>query len=147
MELTDILHFLNKNVFVTLVHSIKVVSVPAVLLDVYLALVQLPAVDVLHLLLLTITDLVIVPLDSILKLPPLDSVNNVPNIVLLVLLPTLAKHVLLISFLSMELVPVLAEDSLTMDNAYLVFLVVKLAQVLLLATSVIPLFFFKQILV
>lgn len=147
MELTDILHFLNKNVFVTLVHSIKMVSVPAVLLDVYLALVQLPAVDVLHLLLLTITDLVIVPLDSILKLPPLDSVNNVPNIVLLVLLLTLAKHVLLISFLSMELVPVLAEDSLTMDNAYLVFLVVKLAQVLLLATSVIPLFFFKQILV
>lgn len=147
MELTDILHFLNKNVFVTLVHSIKMVSVPAVLLDVYLALVQLPAVDVLHLLLLTITDLVIVPLDSILKLPPLDSVNNVPNIVLLVLLPTLAKHVLLISFLSMELVLVLAEDSLAMDNAYLVFLVVKLAQVLLLATSVIPLFFFKQILV
>lgn len=147
MELTDILHFLNKNVFVTLVHSIKMVSVPAVLLDVYLALVQLPAVDVLHLLLLTITDLVIVPLDSILKLPPLDSVNNVPNIVLLVLLLTLAKHVLLISFLSTELVLVLAEDSLTMDNAYLVFLVVKLAQVLLLATSVIPLFFFKQILV
>lgn len=141
------MHFLNKNVFVTLVHSIKMVSVPAVLLDVYLALVQLPAVDVLHLLLLTITDLVIVPLDSILKLPPLDSVNNVPNIVQLVLLPTLAKHVLLISFLSMELVLVLAEDSLTMDNAYLVFLVVKLAQVLLLATSVIPLFFFKQILV
>lgn len=141
------MHFLNKNVFVTLVHSIKMVSVPAVLLDVYLALVQLPAVDVLHLLLLTITDLVIVPLDSILKLPPLDSVNNVPNIVLLVLLLTLAKHVLLISFLSTELVLVLAEDSLTMDNAYLVFLVVKLAQVLLLATSVIPLFFFKQILV
>jgi len=147
LELTDILHFLNKNVFVTLVHSIKMVSVPAVLLDVYLALVQLPAVDVLHLLLLTITDLVIVPLDFILKLPPLDSVNNVPNIVQLVLLPTLAKHVLLISFLSMELVLVLAEDSLAMDNAYLVFLVVKLAQVLLLATSVIPLFFFKQILV
>jgi hypothetical protein len=147
LELTDILHFLNKNVFVTLAHSIKMVSVPAVLLDVYLALVQLPAVDVLHPLLLTMMDLVIALLDSILKLPPLDSVSNVPNIVQLVLLPTLAKHVLLISFLSMELVLVLAEDSLAMDNAYLVFLVVKLAQVLLLATSVIPLFFFKQILV
>jgi len=147
LEPTGILHFLNKNVFAMLDHSIKTVFVLVALQDVYLAQAQLPALDVLLQLLLKEMDHAAAPLVSISKLPPLDSVSNALNIVHPAQLPMPAKLVLLTSLLSMEPVLAQAEDSSVMVNAFLVSLAAKHAQVLLHATSAMPLFFSKPTLV
>jgi hypothetical protein len=147
LELTDILLFLNKNVFATLDHSIKMVSAQAALLDACLAQAQLPAVDVLHQLLPTMTDHAVALLDSISKLPPLDSANNALNIAQLALLLMPVRAAPLTSLLSMELALAPVEDSLAMDNVSPVFLAAKHAQALLHATFAILLFSFKPTLV
>lgn len=123
-------------VFVLVVHQ-----------DACLAPVQLLALDVLPLLLLITTDHAIAQLDSISKLHPLDSVNNALNIAQLALLPLAAHPAVLISLLLTELALAPVEDLLAMDNAFHVFLDVKLALALPHATFATPLSFFKLTLV
>lgn len=116
------------------------VSAQAALLDACLAQAQLPAVDVLPPLLPIKTDHAVALLDSISKLPPLDSANNALNIAQLALLLLPARPALPTSLLSMELALAQVEDSLAMDNASPVFLAARHAQALLHATFAIPLF-------
>ena len=101
----------------------------------------------LHLLLLTMMDHAIAQLDSISKLPPLDSVNNALNSAQLALLLMPAHLAVLTSLLSMELALAPVEDSSATDNVFHVFLDVKPVQAPLHATSATPHFFFKLTLV